>query len=102
LKKICQASEKVCFEVGRENIRAVVPEIIAWTIKNLRKPDIGITCFWVAFGQVGDAAVNFSSMGVQTTVKVVWIFEGERLGNIPIEEASFLKSPCKVYLSPSV
>ena len=67
--------------------RAVLPEIITWTVKNSKKPEIGMTYFLVEFGFLCGVTVDFPALGGQTAVKAARILSGEDPGHIPIEDA---------------
>ena len=68
--------------------RAVLPEIIEWTVKNSKKPEVGMTYFLVEFGFLCGVTVDFPALGGQAAVKAARILSGEDPGDIPIEDAT--------------
>ena len=63
------------------------PEIFAWTVMNSTKPEIALNYGFTRMGLFGGAAVDFYAMGSQAGRMVARHFDGQKLGDIPIEEA---------------
>ncbi|SMF17425.1 ABC transporter substrate-binding protein [Desulfovibrio gilichinskyi] len=62
-------------------------EIIRWTVKNSRKPEIPINYSFAQLGMLGGAGVDFISMGRQAGTLVALILNGHKAGDLPIEDA---------------
>ncbi|MDK2920501.1 MAG: hypothetical protein PWR24_58 [Desulfonauticus sp.] len=62
-------------------------EILAWTIKNSRIPDIAVNYYFCQLGLLGGATVDFKEMGKQAGEKAIKILQGVAAGNIPIDDA---------------
>ncbi|WP_291328446.1 ABC transporter substrate binding protein [Desulfovibrio sp. UCD-KL4C] len=62
-------------------------EIIKWTVKNSRKPEIPINYSFAQLGMLGGAGVDFISMGRQAGTLVSLILNGHKAGDLPIEDA---------------
>ena len=62
-------------------------EIIKWTVKNSRKPEIPINYSFAQLGMLGGAGVDFISMGRQAGRLVALILNGQKAGDLPIEDA---------------
>lgn len=63
------------------------PEIFKWTIKNGRKPEMALNYFFAKVGLFGGAAVDFKAMGFLAGKKAGQILNGEKAGNLSIEDA---------------
>lgn len=62
-------------------------EIFKWTIENSRKPEMALNYFFAKIGLFGGAAVDFKAMGYLAGKKAGQILNGEKPGNLPIEDA---------------
>lgn len=62
-------------------------EIISYTVKNSKKPAIGLNYAFIKMGLYGGASVDFYAMGYLAGTKVSSILNGEDPGEIPIEDA---------------
>lgn len=62
-------------------------EIIDYTIKNARKPAIGLNYAFIKLGLYGGASVDFFAMGKQAGEKVAKVLSGVAPGTLPIEDA---------------
>ena len=67
--------------------RAVLPEIITWTVQNSKKPEIAMTYFLVDFGFLCGVTIDFSALGGQAAVKAARILSGENPGDISIDDS---------------
>jgi putative ABC transport system substrate-binding protein len=63
------------------------PEIFKWTVENSRKPEMALNYFFAKIGLFGGAAVDFKAMGLLAGKKAGQILNGEKAGNLPIEDA---------------
>jgi ABC-type uncharacterized transport system substrate-binding protein len=63
------------------------PEIFKWTVENSRKPEMALNYFFAKIGLFGGAAVDFKSMGLLAGKKAGQILNGEKAGNLSIEDA---------------
>jgi len=63
------------------------PEIFKWTMENSRKPEMALNYFFAKIGLFGGAAVDFKAMGYLAGKKSGQILNGEKPGNLPIEDA---------------
>ena len=70
-----------------DTVTYTAPEIFKWTMKNSRKPEMALNYFFSKIGLFGGAAVDFKAMGFLTGKKAGQILNGEKAGNIPIEDA---------------
>lgn len=62
-------------------------EIFAWTTANSKKPEMALNYFFAKTGLFGGAAVDFGAMGYLAGRKAARILEGEKAGDLPIEDA---------------
>ena len=70
-----------------EDGRVVAPEIFKWTLENSKIPDIGGTFFFVEFGLMIGATVDFMVLGEQVSEMVEKILNGKKAKDIPIEDS---------------
>lgn len=64
------------------------PEIFKWTTENSSHPEMALNYFFAKVGLFGGAAVDFKAMGFQAGKKAGHILNGEKAGDIPIDDAS--------------
>jgi len=62
-------------------------EIFKWTIENSLKPEMALNYFFAKIGLFGGAAVDFKAMGFLAGKKAGLILNGEKPGNLSIEDA---------------
>ena len=65
------------------------PEIFKWTVENSRKPEMALNYFFAKIGLFGGAAVDFKAMGLLAGKKAGQILNGEKAGNLSIEDILF-------------
>ncbi len=65
----------------------IAPEIFKWTVKNSLKPEMALNYYFSKLGLYGGAAVDFESMGFLAGKKAGKILNGEKAGDLPIEDA---------------
>jgi ABC-type uncharacterized transport system substrate-binding protein len=70
-----------------DTVTYTAPEIFKWTMGNSRKPEMALNYFFAQIGLFGGAAVDFKAMGFLTGKKAGQILNGDRPGNLPIEDA---------------
>ena len=70
-----------------DTINYTAPEIFKWTVENSRKPEMALNYFFAKIGLFGGAAVDFKSMGLLAGKKAGQILNGEKAGNLSIEDA---------------
>ena len=70
-----------------ETVTYTAPEIFKWTIENSNKPEMALNYFFSKIGLFGGAAVDFKSMGFSAGKKAGKILNGEKAGDLPIEDA---------------
>ncbi|UZP66534.1 hypothetical protein N1030_13070 [Desulfovibrio mangrovi] len=63
------------------------PEVLRWTTKVCRKPSIPINYSFVKLGVMGGVGVDFEHMGIQTGRIVARILNGEKPGDIGLQQA---------------
>jgi len=63
------------------------PEIFKWTMENSRKPEMALNYFFAKIGLFGGAAVDFKAMGFLAGKKAGQILNGEKPGDLSIEDA---------------
>jgi ABC-type uncharacterized transport system substrate-binding protein len=63
------------------------PDIIEYTLSHANKPAIGLNYAFIKLGLYGGATVDFFAMGQLAGQKIAKIFNGEKAGNISIEDA---------------
>lgn len=71
----------------KNGVTHTTSEIIKWTVKNSRKPEIPINYAFAELGMFGGAGVDFISMGRQAGKLVALVLNGHKAEDIPIEEA---------------
>lgn len=62
-------------------------EIFAWTTANSKKPEMALNYYFAKIGLFGGAAVDFGAMGYLAGEKAAQILNGEKAGELPIEDA---------------
>jgi ABC-type uncharacterized transport system substrate-binding protein len=70
-----------------EDVTYTAPEIFKWTMDNCGKPDMALNYFFSKIGLFGGAAVDFQAMGFLAGKKAGLILNGNKAGNLPIEDA---------------
>ena len=70
-----------------ETVTYTAPEIFKWTIENSKKPEMALNYFFSEIGLFGGAAVDFKSMGLAAGKKAGKILNGEKAGDLPIDDA---------------
>jgi ABC-type uncharacterized transport system substrate-binding protein len=70
-----------------DTITYTAPEIFKWTVENSRKPEMALNYFFAKIGLFGGAAVDFKAMGLLAGKKAGQILNGEKAGNLSIEDA---------------
>ena len=70
-----------------DTITYTAPEIFKWTVENSRKPEMALNYFFAKIGLFGGAAVDFKAMGLLAGKKAGQILNGEKVGNLSIEDA---------------
>jgi ABC-type uncharacterized transport system substrate-binding protein len=70
-----------------DTITYTAPEIFKWTVENSRKPEMALNYFFAKIGLFGGAAVDFKAMGLLAGKKAGQILNGEKAGNLAIEDA---------------
>lgn len=63
------------------------PDIIEYTLAHANKPAIGLNYAFIKLGLYGGATVDFFAMGQLAGQKIAEIFNGEKAGNVSIEDA---------------
>ena len=64
------------------------PEIFKWTTENSAHPEMALNYFFAKVGLFGGAAVDFKAMGFQAGRKAGQILNGEKAGDLSIDDAS--------------
>ena len=67
--------------------RVTAPDIFRWTLEHNKKPEVPLNYFFGKLGLFGGASVDFTAMGKQVGEKVVQILNGQKAGEIAIEES---------------
>ncbi|MHC4638702.1 MAG: ABC transporter substrate-binding protein [Planctomycetota bacterium] len=70
-----------------DTVTYTAPEIFKWTVENSRKPEMALNYFFAKIGLFGGAAVDFKAMGLLAGKKAGQILNGEKAGNLSIEDA---------------
>ena len=70
-----------------DTITYTAPEIFKWTVANSRKPEMALNYFFAKIGLFGGAAVDFKAMGLLAGKKAGQILNGEKAGNLSVEDA---------------
>jgi len=70
-----------------ETVTYTAPEIFKWTVENSKKPEMALNYFFSEVGLFGGAAVDFKSMGLAAGKKAGKILNGEKAGDLPIDDA---------------
>jgi ABC-type uncharacterized transport system substrate-binding protein len=70
-----------------DTVTYTAPEIYKWTMENSRKPEMAVNYFFAKIGLFGGAAVDFKAMGYLAGKKAGQILNGEKPGNLSIEDA---------------
>ncbi len=70
-----------------DTVTYTAPEIFKWTMENSRKPEMALNYFFSKIGLFGGAAVDFKAMGSLAGKKAAQILNGEKAGNISLEDA---------------
>jgi putative ABC transport system substrate-binding protein len=70
-----------------DTVTYTAPQIFKWTMENSRKPEMALNYFFAKIGLFGGAAVDFKAMGFLAGKKAGQILNGEKPGNLPIEDA---------------
>jgi len=70
-----------------ETVTYTAPEIFKWTIENSKKPEMALNYFFSEIGLFGGAAVDFKAMGITAGKKAGKILNGEKAGDLPIDDA---------------
>ena len=70
-----------------DTVTYTAPEIFKWTVANSRKPEMALNYFFAKIGLFGGAAVDFKAMGLLAGKKAGQILNGEKAGNLSIEDA---------------
>jgi ABC-type uncharacterized transport system substrate-binding protein len=70
-----------------DTVTYTAPEIFKWTVANSRKPEMALNYFFAKIGLFGGAAVDFKAMGLLAGKKTGQILNGEKAGNLSIEDA---------------
>jgi ABC-type uncharacterized transport system substrate-binding protein len=70
-----------------ETVTYTAPEIFKWTIENSKKPEMALNYFFSEIGLFGGAAVDFKAMGLAAGKKAGKILNGDKAGNLPIDDA---------------
>lgn len=70
-----------------ETVTYTAPEIFKWTVENSKKPEMALNYFFSEIGLFGGAAVDFKSMGIAAGKKAGKILNGDKAGDLPIEDA---------------
>jgi len=70
-----------------ETVTYTAPEIFKWTMENSQKPEMALNYFFAKIGLFGGAAVDFKAMGFLAGKKAGQILNGEKPGNVSIEDA---------------
>jgi ABC-type uncharacterized transport system substrate-binding protein len=70
-----------------ETVTYTAPEIFKWTIENSKKPEMALNYFFSEIGLFGGAAVDFKAMGIAAGKKAGKILNGEKAGDLPIDDA---------------
>mgnify|MGYP001823044924 CR=1 FL=1 len=63
------------------------PYIIEYTLLHAKKPAIGLNYAFIKLGLYGGATVDFYAMGQLAGEKIVKVFNGQKAGSSPIEDA---------------
>ncbi|MBW2603975.1 MAG: hypothetical protein JRE28_06610 [Deltaproteobacteria bacterium] len=71
-----------------DSVIYTAPEILKWTTENSYKPEMAVNYFFAKVGLFGGAAVDFKAMGFLAGKKAGQILNGEKAGDLPIEDAS--------------
>ncbi|MGD9180715.1 MAG: ABC transporter substrate binding protein [Desulfobacterales bacterium] len=70
-----------------DTVTYTAPEIFKWTVANSHKPEMALNYFFAKIGLFGGAAVDFKAMGLLAGKKAGQILNGEKAGNLSIEDA---------------
>jgi len=70
-----------------ETVTYTAPEIFKWTVKHSKKPEMALNYFFSEIGLFGGAAVDFKAMGFSAGKKAGRILNGEKAGDLPIDDA---------------
>ena len=70
-----------------DTVTYTAPQIFKWTMENSRKPEMALNYFFAKIGLFGGAAVDFKAMGFLAGKKAGQILNGEKPGNLSIEDA---------------
>jgi ABC-type uncharacterized transport system substrate-binding protein len=70
-----------------DTVTYTAPEIFKWTIENSKKPEMALNYFFSEIGLFGGAAVDFKAMGLAAGKKAGKILNGDKAGNLPIDDA---------------
>ena len=70
-----------------DTVTYTAPEIFKWTIENSKKPEMALNYFFSEIGLFGGAAVDFKAMGLAGGEKAGKILNGDKAGNLPIDDA---------------
>ena len=62
-------------------------EIFSWTTANSEKPEMALNYYFAKIGLFGGAAVDFGAMGYLAGQKAARILQGDKAGDLPIEDA---------------
>ncbi len=63
-------------------------DMISYTVRHLKKPDLAVNYFFSQQGFLGGAAVDFMAMGRQVAEKVAAILQGADPGSLSIDDAN--------------